>query len=133
VYGCDICQEVCPWNAPKLVPITAETDYRPDWREAPDRPDVATDLPSTKSPSLVELMRITREEWDRWTRGSAVRRAGYAGLRRNVAVAIGNWLASADEAPEEAVAVLRGALKDEAELVREHAAWALAHNGCDET
>jgi epoxyqueuosine reductase len=70
-------------------------------------------------------MRMTREEWDRWTRGSAIRRAGYAGFKRNVAVAIGNWIASVEQAPEEAVAVLRGALEDESELVREHAAWAL--------
>jgi epoxyqueuosine reductase len=68
---------------------------------------------------------MTREEWDVWTRGSAIRRAGYAGLRRNVAVAMGNWLGSVDEAPSEAVAVLRQALEDESELVREHAAWAL--------
>ena len=81
--------------------------------------------PSTESPSLVELMRMSREEWDRWTRGSAIRRAGYAGLKRNAAVALGNWLASVDEAPEAAVAVLRGALEDEEELVRQHAAWAL--------
>jgi epoxyqueuosine reductase len=70
-------------------------------------------------------MRMTRGEWDLWTRGSAIRRAGYAGFKRNVAVALGNWLAAVDEPPEEAVAVLRDALEDESELVREHAARAL--------
>jgi epoxyqueuosine reductase len=74
---------------------------------------------------LIDLMWLTREEWDLWTRGSAMRRAGYAGFRRNVAVAMGNWLASVDEPPEEAVAALRQALGDEEPLVQEHAAWAL--------
>ena len=60
-------QEVCPWNSPKLVQATKERDYLPDWREAEDRPDVPRDLPGTKSPSLVELMRMTREEWDATT------------------------------------------------------------------
>jgi epoxyqueuosine reductase len=73
----------------------------------------------------VALMRMSYEEWDEWTRGSAIRRAGYAGFRRNVAVALGNWLASMDESPEEAVAVLREALDNPEPLVREHAAWAL--------
>lgn len=105
--------------------ITAERDYRPDWREAEGRPDVPDDLAGTESPSLVALMRMSRDEWDMWTRGSAMRRAGYAGFKRNVAVAMGNWLASVDEPPEEAVAVLREALKDPEPLVREHAGWAL--------
>ncbi len=69
-------------------------------------------------------MRMTPAEWDLWTRGSAMRRAGYAGFKRNVAIAIGNWLSSVDEPPDEAVAVLRGAPADEEPLVREHAAWA---------
>ena len=107
------------------MPLTAERDYRPDWREAADRPEAPDDLPGTESPSLVELMRMTREEWDVWTRGSALRWAGYAGFKRNVAVAMGNWLASVDEPPAEAVAALRGALEDDDPLVREHAAWAL--------
>jgi epoxyqueuosine reductase len=81
--------------------------------------------PETAAPSLVELMRMSYEEWDVWTRGSAIRRAGYAGFKRNVAVGMGNWLASVDEPPEEALAVLREALEDEEPLVREHAAWAL--------
>ena len=125
VYGCDICQEVCPWNSPKIVQLTKERDYRAEWREAEDRPEAPGDLPGTESPSLVDLMRMTREEWDAWTRGSAMRRAGYDGLRRNAAVALGNWLASVDEPPADAVAVLRDALEDEEPLVREHIAWAL--------
>jgi epoxyqueuosine reductase len=129
IYGCDICQEVCPFNNKRFVQIAEESDYHPDWREAEDRPDVRSDLPSTESPSLVELMRMTMEEWDRWTRGSAIRRAGYAGLKRNVAVAMGNWLAAEAEPPEEALTVLRSALEDEDELVREHAAWALQQMG----
>ena len=69
---------------------------------------------------------MTRDGWESLSRGSAIRRAGYAGFKRNVAVAMGNWLATADEPPEEAVAVLRDALEDEEPLVREHAAWALS-------
>jgi epoxyqueuosine reductase len=72
-------------------------------------------------------MRMSRDEWDAFSRGSAIRRAGYAGFRRNVGVAMGNWLAELDEPP--AVAVLREALEDESELVREHAAWALERMG----
>ena len=141
VFGCDICQEVCPWNSSKIVQATTERDYLPrvpglagDPGASGPQPDAGSHMhpqphagsgPSTESPSLVELMRMSREEWDRWTRGSAIRRAGYAGLKRNAAVALGNWLASVDEAPEAAVAVLRGALEDEEELVRQHAAWAL--------
>ena len=125
IYGCDICQERCPWNTEKFVEIAKERDYRANWREAEDRPEVPTGLPGTESPSLIELMRMTREEWDRWTRGSAIRRAGYAGFKRNVAVAMGNWLASVDAVPDEALRVLRDALDEEKPLVREHAAWAL--------
>jgi epoxyqueuosine reductase len=125
VFGCDICQTCCPWNADKFVQITTEPDYRADTRNAKARPDPPADLPGTEAPSLVALMRMTREDWDTWTRGSAIRRAGYAGFRRNVAVAIGNWLACEGEKPAEAVAVLREAQHDEEPLVREHVAWAL--------
>jgi len=130
-----ISQEVCPWNSPKLVQLTTERDYLPRVpRLSGSEPDRGTGThthphthtgPTTDSPPLIELMRMTREEWDLWTRGSAIRRAGYAGFRRNVAVALGNWLASADQPPEAAVAVLRDAVEDEEPLVREHAAWAL--------
>ena len=79
--------------------------------------------PGTSAPSLVERMRMTRDDWDAFSRGSAICRAGYAGFRRNVAVAMGNWLASLEgDPPKDAAAVVREALEDESELVREHAA-----------
>jgi epoxyqueuosine reductase len=71
------------------------------------------------SPSLVDLMRLSPEAWDEFTRGSAVRRARREGLLRNVAVALGNW------GSEEAVPPLLEALSDSEPLVRGHAAWAL--------
>jgi epoxyqueuosine reductase len=64
-------------------------------------------------------MRMTPEAWDDFSRGRAVRRAGYVGFRRNVAVALGNW------ASPDAVPVLIAALSESAALIRGHAAWAL--------
>jgi epoxyqueuosine reductase len=118
-------QEVCPWNSAKFVTITREADFDPERRER-ERERLREQreaLPGTTLPSLISLMRMTYEEWDEWTRGSAIRRAGYAGLRRNVAVALGNWGAA------EAVPVLVAALGDSEPLVRGHAAWALGAIG----
>ena len=133
-------QEVCPWNGAKLAQPTSEPDYLarvPGLSRSQRDAESGTGThphsgPSTDAPSLVELMRMSYEEWDVWTRGSAIRRAGYAGFKRNVAVAIGHWLASVDEPPEEAVAVLREALEDEEPLVRSHSAWALGEIGGEE-
>jgi epoxyqueuosine reductase len=126
IFGCDICQSVCPFNNDRFVQITDERDFRPDWRQAENRPQVPGDLPGTELPSLVELMRMTQEEWDVWTRGSAIRRAGYAGFKRNVAVALGNW-----GSPEAVPAIMR-ALEDQEPLIRGHAAWALGRIGTEE-
>jgi epoxyqueuosine reductase len=131
VFGCDICQEVCPWNGGKFVSITAEPDFNSRDRDrkrkrSRDRAGAETELPGTTLPSLTSLIRMTYEEWDEWTRGSAIRRAGYAGLKRNVAVALGNWRA------EEAVAPLTAALRDLEPVVRSHAAWALGQIGTED-
>jgi epoxyqueuosine reductase len=91
-------------------------------REQPEQPG-QRQLPGMTLPSLGSLMRMTYEEWDKWTRGSAVRRAGYGGMKRNVAVALGNWGA------EEAIPVLVEALSDAEPLVRGHSAWALGRMG----
>lgn len=78
-----ICQEVCPWNQ-RFARVAAERDYIA--RVAGTSPAAH---PGTDGPRLVELMAMDEAGWDAFSRGSAVRRAGYAGLERNVAVALG--------------------------------------------
>jgi epoxyqueuosine reductase len=109
VYGCDICQEVCPWNAPKFVQITSEEAFRP--REG------------VHGAELIELMGMDQAEFSRRFRKSPVKRAKRRGLLRNAAVALGNW------GSPEAVPVLAAALNDEEPLIRGHAAWALGRIG----
>lgn len=107
VYGCDICQEVCPWNS--FASGTSEAAFLP--RAGVDEA------------SLIELMGMTQEEFSWRFKGSAVKRTKRRGLLRNVAVALGNWGSS------EAMPALAGALNDEEPLVRGHAAWALGRIG----
>jgi epoxyqueuosine reductase len=110
VYGCDICQEVCPWNS-----------FASDTSEPAFLPRAGVD-----GASLIELMGMSQEEFSRRFKGSAVKRAKRRGLLRNVAVALGNWGSS------EAVPALAAALADEEPLVRGHAAWALGRIGTAE-
>jgi epoxyqueuosine reductase len=109
IFGCDICQEVCPWNSPKFVQLTREADFS-------SRGDAETRR-------LITLMSMSEEEWDVFSRGSAIRRAKRSGFLRNVAVALGNTR-SGDVVP-----ALTDALRDLEPLVRGHAAWALGHIG----
>lgn len=112
VYGCDICQEVCPHNNPKFVQITSEEAFRP--------------RSGVHGESLIELMSIDQTEFSRRFKNSPVKRAKRRGLLRNVAVALGNW------GSPRAVPVLTGALSDGEPLVRGHAAWALGRIGTPE-
>lgn len=105
VFGCDICQQVCPWNL----------------RFAPQHGDPAfsarADVPT---PDLIDELELSAEEFNRKFRGSPVKRAKRRGYLRNVAVALGN---AGDPA---ALPALMQCLKFEPEaLVRAHAAWAL--------
>jgi epoxyqueuosine reductase len=105
VYGCDICNEVCPHNSPKFVQITSEEAFWPRQGVHGER--------------LIELMAMDQAEFSRRFRNSPVKRTKRRGLLRNVAVALGNW------GSPEAVPVLAAALSDEEPLIRGHAAWAL--------
>jgi hypothetical protein len=89
-------------------------------------PGASGSHPGTASPSLVDLMFMDESGWAAFSRGSPLRRAGRAGFRRNVAVALGNW---GDEA---AVQVLKAGLSDYDPLVRSHSAWALGAIGSAE-
>lgn len=72
VFGCDVCQEVCPFNEPRpSQPLRGRPATDPDL------------LANREWPSAERLADISLEEWDVLTRGSAVRRAGHEGLRRN--------------------------------------------------
>lgn len=103
VFGCDICQEVCPWN--RHIPETTEPRFRP-------RDDVRGD-------ELIELMGLSEAEFERRFNATPLSRAHRSGFLRNVAVALGNW------GSEAAVPALASALSDAEPLVRGHAAWAL--------
>jgi epoxyqueuosine reductase len=128
VFGCDICQEVCPFTEKFSVPSSEEAFAS----RGPGGPPVGVERlpsdgwhPGTASPSLIDLMSMDASGWEAFSRGSAVRRAGLSGLRRNVAVALGNW------GSEEAVPVLQAALSDPSAVVRGHSAWALGQIGSE--
>jgi len=107
IFGCDDCQLICPWN--KFARPTSEPAFAP--RHGLD--DV----------SLIELFGWSEAEWRQKTAGSAIRRAGYAGWLRNIAVALGN----APSSPT-VVKSLRARADDPSAVVREHVAWALAQH-----
>ncbi len=111
IFGCDICQEVCP---PAMKGGLAN---HPSFR--------APDLDAARPP-LIPLLRMSAEEFRTRFAGSPIKRAKLEGLQRNVAVALGN---SGDR---RAVPALAEALASAATLVRGHAAWALGRLGGDQ-
>jgi epoxyqueuosine reductase len=102
VFGCDICQDVCPWN--RRAPVTGDASF----------------APRHFAPPLTELARLTEDEFRAMFRGTPVTRARYAGFLRNVAIAMGNRGLPQFRAPLEKLALSEDA------VVAEHARWALA-------
>jgi len=109
IYGCDDCQMVCPWN--RFARHTAEPDFAP--RHGLD------------TASLLRLFNWSEDKFLRRTEGSAIRRAGYAGWLRNIAVALGNSDPRDAASRGAVIEALRARLGDPSELVREHVEWAL--------
>ncbi len=105
VFGCDICQEVCPWNV-KFSHDVTDTELQP-------RATLTT-------PDLGALLALSEEQFRATFRGTPVLRTKRRGLARNVAVALGNR-----GAPEDATALARAA-QDAEPMVRRHAVWAMA-------
>ncbi len=103
VFGCDICQDVCPWNRKAPASVAPEFQARG----------------GLVNPALEWLAGLSEDEFRRQFRGSPIKRARYGGLRRNVAVALGN---SGDP---RAVAALERLAADEDPVVAEHARWGL--------
>jgi epoxyqueuosine reductase len=109
VFGCDDCQLVCPWN--RFAQRTKESDFLP--RHGLD------------SESLVKLFNWSEQEFLERTEGSAIRRTGYEGWLRNIAVALGNIDLQTAQNPEAVVNALKQRENHSSELVREHVKWAL--------
>ncbi len=101
VFGCDICQDVCPWNS--RSPVSTEPGF-----EA-----------GHFAPPLEKLAALSEEEFRGMFRNSPIRRARYAGFLRNVAVAMGNARLEKFRSPLEKLAL------SEDPLVSAHALWAL--------
>ena len=100
VFGCDICQDVCPWNLKLSRKGSIATD-----------PGL-TPRQELVNPTLDWLASLTEQEFEKAFNGSPIRRASFQGLRRNVAIAIGNSRGVGREAQTRFRALLRGWLQD---------------------
>jgi epoxyqueuosine reductase len=154
VFGCDICQDVCPWN--RKAAVTTAKEFRPreivksrnterEIRnssassrnqncEDPMREEALAESAdsggelrfSMFAPKLEALASLCKDDFSDVFRGSAVRRAKWRGLLRNACVALGNARLSLDAPVREEVAVLLTRLADSDDaVIAEHARWAL--------
>jgi epoxyqueuosine reductase len=117
VFGCDICQDVCPWN--RKSPRTQQEEFQP--RKYADGQE------SLFHPNLEWLAGLSEEEYRAVFRGSAMKRAKWRGIIRNTLNAIGNFPLAADTPEGERITVLLERFKEhEDEGISNSARWALA-------
>lgn len=105
VFGCDICQDVCPWN--RKAPATTQPEFQA--------------RPGLVNPALEWLAEMSTEEFREGFRASPVRRTKRSGLRRNAVIAMGN------SGNREFLQILERLASDEDESVAESAVWAKKH------
>ncbi|HLE25514.1 MAG TPA: tRNA epoxyqueuosine(34) reductase QueG [Thermodesulfobacteriota bacterium] len=104
IFGCDICQDVCPWN--RRAKVTDESSFKP--RDGLYNPDLAS------------LSQLTEKDFRRAFKGNPIKRAKGNGLLRNIVVAMGN------SGLKDFIPYLEESLKDKDPIVRAHSAWALS-------
>ena len=102
IFGCDICQDVCPWN--RKAPVSSAPEFEP--------------RPGLMNPALAWLAEMSAEEFRETFRGSPIRRTKRSGLRRNAAIAMGN------SGNHEFLPLLDQLAADEDESVSQSARWA---------
>jgi epoxyqueuosine reductase len=109
VFGCDICQQVCPWNQRFAAPAD----------EA-----IFTTRPDAQQPDLAAELALNLQDFNHKFKGTPIRRTKRRGYLRNVAVALGN-----SGSPDALPALARTLSAEPEPLVRQHAAWALGQIG----
>ena len=109
LYGCDVCQDVCPWNVRFATALAEESPYAA--REALGGKDARA--------LAIEILDMSQDEFTAAFKGSPMKRARLRGLKRNAAVVLGN-VGTAEE-----MSVLVRALDDPEALIAEHAEWAM--------
>ena len=132
VIGCDICQDVCPWN--RKSPVTPLAAFQPRAVAQPENgekiengQDENQNSATLFEPKLEWLASLTQQEFSAIFRGSAIKRAKWRGLVRNACVALGNSKIPRDAAAyPRIIAVLENLAAGSDELIAEHAQWALA-------
>ena len=133
LIGCDICQDVCPWN--RKAPVTALAAFQP--RDLPivqsGKENIETGENESQpaatlfAPELEWLASLTQQEFSSVFRGSAVKRAKWRGLVRNACVALGNSkiLRNSGTYPR-VLALLANLAGSSDQLISEHAQWAIS-------
>jgi epoxyqueuosine reductase len=127
VIGCDICQEVCPWN--RKSPVTQLAAFQPRAVEAKSENGKAEieNAATLFAPELECLAALSQEEFSTIFRGSAIKRAKWRGLVRNACIALGNSQLSRESKSRARIAALLERLSGSPdEVIAEHAQWALA-------
>ncbi|HWG58082.1 MAG TPA: tRNA epoxyqueuosine(34) reductase QueG [Candidatus Acidoferrales bacterium] len=130
VFGCDICQDVCPWN--RKAPVARLAAFQPRQRLARVEEAAKEDAggASLCEPGLEWLAALTQEEFSAQFRRSAVKRAKWRGMVRNACVALGNARIAADSpAHVRILALIERLAQSPDEMIAEHARWALARLG----
>ena len=134
VIGCDICQDVCPWN--RKSPVTQLAQFQPRTIElvVPAKSENGNEKMehgvTLFAPELEWLASLSQEEFSRIFRGSAVKRAKWRGVVRNTCVALGNSrIARGSDACARIVPLLERLATSEDSQIAEHARWALQRLG----
>jgi epoxyqueuosine reductase len=127
VIGCDICQDVCPWNRKSPATQLAAFQARQFARSAENISDEGKNSESLFAPELEHLASLTQKEFSEVFRDSAVKRAKWRGIVRNACVALGNTGVERDSDAHRRIVGLLERLADGGDLlIAEHARWALA-------